>query len=112
MAYCPSIKSLGYGFGFMPFLRSIYPFGTDSKTWPSSSTSPSDGDVFRAKWQRQPAWRPLQQRRSCFPRSLSNPGRRVPASSKGNLSKLRLLDFYRGGRLITSPCRADIIGLP
>ena len=39
------------------------------------------------------------------------PGTGVPASSKGNLSKLRLLDFYRGGTLIASPCGADIIGL-
>ena len=54
----------------------------------------------------------ISRRRSCFPRSLSHPGRRVPASSKGNLSQLRLLDFYRGGRLIASPCCADNIGLP
>ena len=36
----------------------------------------------------------------------------VPASSKGNLISLRLLDFYRGGRLIASPCCADKTGLP
>src|SRR5271165_5059036 len=31
IAHCWSVRSLGYGFGFIPFLRSTPPFGTDSK---------------------------------------------------------------------------------
>ena len=42
----------------------------------------------------------------------STEGGRRPGPSKGNLISRRLLDFYRGGRLIASPCGADIIGLP
>src|SRR5208337_678181 len=30
-AHCWLVRSLGYGFGFIPFLRSRPPFGTDSQ---------------------------------------------------------------------------------
>ena len=41
-----------------------------------------------------------------------SPGTAVPASSKSSFISFRLLDFYRGGTLIASPCRAESTGLP
>src|SRR5271165_1829895 len=40
IAHCWSVRSLGYGFGFIPFLRSTPPFGTDSET--QKSDEPDD----------------------------------------------------------------------
>src|SRR5271157_3004853 len=54
IAHCWSVRSLGYGFGFIPFLRSTPPFGTDSKRFgvtpqeiqgPASATTVSQAAI-------------------------------------------------------------------
>src|SRR5271157_636116 len=55
IAHCWSVRSLGYGFGFIPFLRSTPPFGTDSecrtgnapgrRPWPPPTNNAASGPV-------------------------------------------------------------------
>src|SRR5271166_904738 len=45
-AHCWLVRSLGYGFGFIPFLRSRPPFGTDSEC--TNKANESDGLIIGA----------------------------------------------------------------